>query len=108
MPRWPGDTSATHVVLMAHTTLDRPPLREDELHAAFDLSGVPRTAYIPLLATTFAIGLGLYLAVEPTKPWILLVLVEEDRMYCMPSTPLITCSSGVVTALSTACALAPV
>ena len=60
---------------MAHTTLDRPPLREDELHAAFDLSGVPRTAYIPLLATTFAIGLGLYLAVEPTKPWILLVLV---------------------------------
>ena len=36
------------------------------------------------------------------------VFVLEDRMYCMPSTPLITCSSGVVTALSTACAFAPV
>ena len=36
------------------------------------------------------------------------VLVDEERMYCMPSTPLMTCSSGVVTALSTACALAPV
>ena len=36
------------------------------------------------------------------------LLVLEDCMYVMPSTPLITCSSGVVTALSTACALAPV
>ena len=36
------------------------------------------------------------------------VLVLEERMYCIPSTPLMTCSSGVVTALSTACALAPV
>ena len=29
-------------------------------------------------------------------------------MYVMPSTPLITCSSGVVTGVSTAWALAPV
>ncbi len=36
------------------------------------------------------------------------LLVLEDCMYVMPSTPLITCSSGVVTALSTAWALAPV
>ena len=36
------------------------------------------------------------------------LLVLEDWMYVMPSTPLMTCSSGVVTALSTACALAPV
>ena len=34
-----------------------------------------------------------------------LPLVEV--MYCMPSTPLIACSSGVVTAVSTVCALAP-
>ena len=34
-----------------------------------------------------------------------LPLVEV--MYCMPSTPLIACSSGVVTAVSTVWALAP-
>ncbi len=33
---------------------------------------------------------------------------ELDWMYFMPSTPLIVCSSGVVTADSTTCALAPV
>ena len=36
------------------------------------------------------------------------LLVLEDWMYVMPSTPFTTCSIGVVTALSTACALAPV
>jgi hypothetical protein len=36
------------------------------------------------------------------------LFVLEDWMYVMPSTPLITCSSGVVTALSTAWAFAPV
>ena len=36
------------------------------------------------------------------------LLVLEDCMYVMPSTPFTTCSMGVVTALSTACALAPV
>ncbi len=31
----------------------------------------------------------------------------DEVMYCMPSMPLIACSSGVVTAVSTVCALAP-
>jgi len=31
----------------------------------------------------------------------------DDVMYCMPSTPLIDCSSGIVTAVSTVCAFAP-
>ncbi len=35
-------------------------------------------------------------------------LVLEDAMYSIPSTPLRACSSGVVTADSTACAFAPV
>jgi hypothetical protein len=33
---------------------------------------------------------------------------EDDWMYFMPSTPLTTCSMGVVTADSMTCALAPV
>ncbi len=36
------------------------------------------------------------------------LLVLAEVMYVMPSTPLMTDSSGVVTALSTACAFAPV
>jgi hypothetical protein len=35
-------------------------------------------------------------------------LLLEDVIYSIPSTPLIACSSGVVTAVSTASALAPV
>jgi hypothetical protein len=35
-------------------------------------------------------------------------LVLDDCMYAMPSTPLMACSRGVVTALSTAWAFAPV
>jgi hypothetical protein len=31
----------------------------------------------------------------------------EEVMYCIPSTPLIACSSGIVTAVSTVCAFAP-
>jgi hypothetical protein len=42
--------------------------------ATFDLSGIPRTAYIPLLTVVYAIGISLFVAVEPTKPWILLVV----------------------------------
>ncbi|MNC85939.1 hypothetical protein D3C83_15640 [compost metagenome] len=36
-----------------------------------------------------------------------LFVLDED-MYSIPSTPLIACSSGVVTAVSTVSALAPV
>lgn len=60
---------------MAQTTLDQSPVRDDELHATLDLSGLPRSAFIPLLAAVYGAGLGLYLTVEPTKPWILLVIV---------------------------------
>lgn len=54
---------------MAQTTLT------PESSQAFDLSGFPRSALIPLLAVVYAIGLALFLAVEPTKPWILLAVV---------------------------------
>jgi hypothetical protein len=36
------------------------------------------------------------------------LFVLDDVMYSIPSTPLIACSSGVVTAVSTSCAFAPV
>lgn len=57
------------------TALKRTPWSEDELPHAFDLSGLPRSAYIPLLAAVYAIGLGLFITVEPTQPWILLAVV---------------------------------
>jgi hypothetical protein len=50
------------------------PARE-EPQPAVDLSGLPRTGHIPVMAVAYALGLGLFLGVEPTKPWILLVLV---------------------------------
>ena len=59
---------------MAQTTFDRTGWRDDE-HATLDLSGLPRSASIPLLSVVYALGLTLFLAVEPTKPWILLAVV---------------------------------
>jgi len=59
---------------MTQTTIDSPSWRDSE-PATFDLSGIPRTAYIPLLSVLYAIGVSLFVAVEPTKPWILLVVV---------------------------------
>ena len=53
---------------MAQTT-------QEELHTPLELSGLPRTAYIPLLAVVYGLGLALFLIVEPTKPWILLAVV---------------------------------
>lgn len=60
---------------MAQTTLEPTTWRDEEAHAAFDVSGLPRSLPIPLLAIVYGIGLALFLAVEPTKPWILLVVV---------------------------------
>ncbi len=60
---------------MTQTTIEQLPHAEDELHHTFDLSGVPRTAYIPLLSIVYSLGLALFLAVEPTQPWILLAVV---------------------------------
>lgn len=60
---------------MAQTTLDPTRQRETGLATPIDLGMVARTTYIPLLAIVFGLGLALFLAVEPTKPWILLVIV---------------------------------
>lgn len=60
---------------MAQTTLERLPREHAEPHHTLDLRGVPRSAYIPLLAIVYGLGLALFLAVEPTKPWILLAVV---------------------------------
>jgi hypothetical protein len=59
---------------MTQTTIDETSWPDVE-PATFDLSGIPRTAYIPLLGAVFAIGVSLFVAIEPTKPWILLVVV---------------------------------
>lgn len=60
---------------MADTTMSRTPKHEGEISGAFDPSELARSAYIPLLATVYGLGLALFLAVEPTKPWILLAVV---------------------------------
>jgi hypothetical protein len=59
---------------MTQTTYDAH-WRADDEQASFDLSGLPRTAYIPLLAALYGLGVGLYVAVEPTQPWLLLAVV---------------------------------
>lgn len=60
---------------MAQTTLDRPQQHEVELTSRLDVSAVARSTYAPLLALVYGLGLALFLSVEPTKPWILLVIV---------------------------------
>ncbi len=68
---------------MAQTVLERPSQAAPERapdpggqpHVIFDVGDLPRSAYIPLLSIVYAIGLALFLAVEPTKPWILLAVV---------------------------------
>jgi hypothetical protein len=59
---------------MTQTTFDDRSWREDE-PATFDLSGVPRSAAIPLLSVLFAIGVSLFVAVAPAQPWILFAVV---------------------------------
>jgi hypothetical protein len=59
---------------MTQTTYDDTRWREEEA-ATFDLSGFPRTALIPLLGAVYGLGLALFVSVEPTKPWILLIVV---------------------------------
>ena len=61
--------------VMSQTTLNRAPREGDDLHRTLDLSGLPRSAHIPLLAVVYSLGLALFLAVEPTQPWILLAIV---------------------------------
>ena len=60
---------------MSDTTLSRTPKHEGEISSAFEPSELARSSYIPLLAVVYGLGLALFLAVEPTKPWILLAVV---------------------------------
>lgn len=60
---------------MTQSTLDSETWQDDPEHASLDLSGLPRTLHIPLLAVVYGIGLALFLLVEPTKPWILFAIV---------------------------------
>ncbi len=60
---------------MAQMTLKRSPVRDEDLRSDLGLRGLPRSAYIPLLSIVYGLGLALFLAVEPTKPWILLAVV---------------------------------
>lgn len=62
-------------LLMAQTALDRAGQSKANLSDTVELRGIARSAYIPLLAVVYGIGLALFLAAEPTKPWILLALV---------------------------------
>lgn len=59
---------------MTQTTIERQSWREPE-PATFDLSGIPRTAYVPLLALLYALGISSFVAIEPTKPWLLFAVV---------------------------------
>ncbi len=60
---------------MTQTTIDDASWRDHDGHGAFDLSGIPRSISIPLLAVVYGVGLAMFLAIEPTKPWILLAVV---------------------------------
>jgi hypothetical protein len=55
-------------------TLERKlPSTGDRL-AAPRFDGTPRIGRIPLLAATFAIGLALFITIDPVRPWILFVV----------------------------------
>jgi hypothetical protein len=58
---------------MAQTTLDRTVDREHSLHDEQGRLGL--FPYIPLLCLAYMAGLAMFLAVEPTAPWILFVVV---------------------------------
>jgi hypothetical protein len=60
---------------MAEPTVRDGPWPDQGEGPTLDVSGLARPATIPLLAVAYGIGLALFLAVEPTKPWILLTVV---------------------------------
>ncbi len=60
---------------MTETTYDQTSWRHDDEQASFNLSGLPRSAYIPLLSVIYGLGLALYVSVDPARPWILLAVV---------------------------------
>lgn len=60
---------------MTETTLNDQSWHDHVEQSAFDLSGIPRSISIPLLAAVYGAGLALFLSIEPTKPWILLAVV---------------------------------
>lgn len=59
---------------MTETAVDDTPWNDDG-QGSFSLIGIPRNISIPLLAAVYGVGLALYLSVEPTKPWIWLIVV---------------------------------
>lgn len=60
---------------MAQTAFQRQSWQAEQEPAGFDLGGLPRTAHVPLLALVYGIGLSLYVAIDPARPWILLAVL---------------------------------
>ncbi len=57
-------------------TLERPSLGvPDDVPRPFFDRAIPQAGRVPLLAIAYAAGMGLFLSVEPTQPWVLLVVV---------------------------------
>src|SRR5688572_5562906 len=71
-------------------------------------AGSRPSAWLTRFCTSTAAMSGSRDTSNVTVIWLAPLLVLDEAMYCMPSTPLIACSSGVVTAVSTVSALAPV
>ncbi len=59
---------------MATSTLERRLPPQTERPPSSQLSDGSRSVRIPLLAIVFTIGLGLFISIDPVRPWILLVL----------------------------------
>ena len=57
-------------------TLERsvPPLHDGPGTPGLQTQGVSRAGRIPLLAIVFAIGLAMFISIDPVRPWILLAL----------------------------------
>jgi Protein of unknown function (DUF5656) len=60
---------------MAQRTLARPAEQDRSLSASIRTSRASASPYIPLLSIVYGAGLALFLAIEPTEPWILLAIV---------------------------------
>lgn len=60
-------------------TMERPPFRApaspDGLRRGLMDRAWPESGRVPVLSVAYAAGMGLFLAVEPTQPWVLLLLV---------------------------------
>src|SRR5579872_3455270 len=73
----------------------------------FTVSGKRPWAWLTRFCTSTAARSTLRVTSNVTVIWLVPSLPLLDVMYFMPCTPLIACSSGIVTADSTVCAFAP-